>query len=27
MIARIEANPVNEHHQYLVLFITNGGGI
>jgi hypothetical protein len=27
MIARIEANPTNEHHQYLVLFITNGGGI
>jgi hypothetical protein len=27
MLCRIEANPTNEHHLYMVLFITNGGGV
>jgi hypothetical protein len=27
MLRRVEKNPSNEHHLYMVLFITNGGGI
>ncbi len=27
MEARIESNPRNEHGLYLVLFVSNGGGV
>lgn len=27
MSQRVEHNSTNEHHLYMVLFITNGGGI
>jgi hypothetical protein len=27
MSQRVEHNATNEHHLYMVLFITNGGGI
>ena len=27
MLQRVEHNPTNEHHLYMVLFITNGGGV
>lgn len=27
MLIQIEANPTNEHQLYLVLFVTNGGGV
>jgi hypothetical protein len=27
MLPRIEAHPTTEHQLYLVLFVTNGGGV